>query len=333
MPQDFLNDSFLSSLLNMLEKKQEEGMSEEELLKKVEEMDIGNIYDNVLNNSVDSTFLRFKELTKEAISNNQDHYDRFTNAHRETWGKCLDFYEIMYVICIEAIDRYSKYCSELEKENPDNVKDKIYTFITLREISARACQQYLEIYTLVKNGLADGAYARWRSLYELSIISNFITEYGEVVAKSFYDSSFNYDEKSNEWAKSANCFSHYTNSSRVTFEAIQDNCSSVTENWKKHYRAACKAVHANPISTFGRISIHSDIPSNGIGSIGRSIFGIDEPATHAAVSLDCIITNFFHTFVSGDSVLMQKVIDKWTWFLRDCYNEAASKLDIKAQNN
>ena len=82
MPQDFLNDSFLSSLLNMLEKKQEEGMSEEELLKKVEEMDIGNIYDNVLNNSVDSTFLRFKELTKEAISNNQDHYDRFTNAHR-----------------------------------------------------------------------------------------------------------------------------------------------------------------------------------------------------------------------------------------------------------
>ena len=34
MPKDFINDSFLSSLLEVLEKKQEEGMSEEELLKK-----------------------------------------------------------------------------------------------------------------------------------------------------------------------------------------------------------------------------------------------------------------------------------------------------------
>ena len=146
----------------------------------------------------------------------------------------------------------------------------------------------------------------------------------------FYDSSFNYDEKDNDWAKSASCFSHYTDSSRVTFEAIQNKCSNVNESWKKHYRSACKAVHASPISTFGRISIHSDILSNGIG---RSIFGIDEPATHAAVSLNMVITNFFHTFVSGDSILMQKVINKWTWFLKDCYAEAASKLDIKIQNN
>lgn len=330
MPQDFFNDSFMSSLLNIIQKKQDEGMSDEEVLKKVEEMDIDKIYNNVLNESIDSTFLKFQELTKEAIANNQKRYEQFTNAQHEIWGKCLDFSEMMYEICVEAMDRYCKYCSELEKENPNNVKDKIYTFLTLREISARACQQYLEIFTLIKNGLADGAYARWRSLYELSIISYFINQYGEVVAKSFYDSSFNYDEKDNEWAKSASCFSHYNNSSRVTFDAIQNNCSVVNEDWKKHYRSACKSVHASPISTFGRISIHSDITSNGIG---RSIFGIDEPAVQAAVSLDGIITNFFHTFISGDSVLMQMVINKWTWFLRDCYSEAALKLNVKVQNN
>ena len=39
-------------------------------------------------------------------------------------------------------------------------------------IHGRALQQFLEIIILMKNGFADGAYASWRSVFEL-IITNF----------------------------------------------------------------------------------------------------------------------------------------------------------------
>lgn len=58
---------------------------------------------------------------------------------------------------------------------------------------------YLEILTLVKNGLADGAFARWRSLFELSVISNFISSNSEEVAKAYYEASEG-DGKWYDWA-------------------------------------------------------------------------------------------------------------------------------------
>lgn len=59
----------------------------------------------------------------------------------------------------------------------------------MQHIQGRALQQFIEIITLMKNGFADGAYARWRSMYEIAIVSAFITEKGEAVAEAFIQSS------------------------------------------------------------------------------------------------------------------------------------------------
>ena len=99
-------------------------------------------------------------------------------------------------------------------------------------------QIYLEVVCLNKNGFADGAYAKWRSLYELSIIATFIKAANT--------------EDRYEWAREADCFKDY-NKKYITFSAIQDNCEIATKEWKKEYNFVNQLVHASPQGTMYRL--------------------------------------------------------------------------------
>ncbi|WP_237401515.1 DUF5677 domain-containing protein, partial [Rhodovulum sulfidophilum] len=52
-------------------------------------------------------------------------------------------------------------------------------------LHARACQTTLEILTLIESGFPDGAYARWRTLYEITVVAFFISRFGDEVAKRY----------------------------------------------------------------------------------------------------------------------------------------------------
>tara|TARA_R100001480_G_scaffold55191_2_gene68197 strand:- start:249 stop:1304 length:1056 start_codon:yes stop_codon:yes gene_type:complete len=49
----------------------------------------------------------------------------------------------------------------------------------------RACQTTLEILTLLESGLPDGAYARWRTLYEISVFALVIDRFGDEIADRY----------------------------------------------------------------------------------------------------------------------------------------------------
>lgn len=53
---------------------------------------------------------------------------------------------------------------------------------TLHRLHARACQIVFEIITLMENGLADGAMARWRTLHEITFVATLLAEHGEDLA-------------------------------------------------------------------------------------------------------------------------------------------------------
>ena len=55
-------------------------------------------------------------------------------------------------------------------------------FVTLAILHAKACQVSSEILVLLRSGFADGAHARWRTLYELSAVGQFIAKSGQEVA-------------------------------------------------------------------------------------------------------------------------------------------------------
>ena len=49
----------------------------------------------------------------------------------------------------------------------------------------RACQTTMEIITLLENGLPDGGYARWRTLYEISVVGFVIDRFGDEIAERY----------------------------------------------------------------------------------------------------------------------------------------------------
>lgn len=94
-------------------------------------------------------------------------------------------FEIFTEHCITIIHDIKYPC----KTSPNICK-------ALKGIGARAILITNEIICLIKNGFASGALARWRTLYEFSVIAVAIVKYGEETAKRYlaYNAVSNYNE-------------------------------------------------------------------------------------------------------------------------------------------
>ncbi len=112
----------------------------------------------------------------EAVAEHRLWSDEFTVGLEKKWFRAFVACDAMSIIADEILGDYIKKY----KSTP-----MPYRFITLKYIAGRACQVYREIVCLAKHGFADGAFARWRTLYELAVIALFINEYGDTVAKSY----------------------------------------------------------------------------------------------------------------------------------------------------
>lgn len=294
------------------------GKSEQDL----DTTDFKNAYSELVEKIASDTVDVFKATMYEKISEEQILTDKFVAHQKGMWLKSFTAYESLYIIATETAEAYGSYLNELgEKEKVD----KTFTFAVLRELHGRACQIYLEILCLIQNGFADGAFARWRSLYEISIVSYFIFENGEEVAKKFMSSS-NSEDEWHDWAKNAECFQEKRYQKKnITFADLQKTTIySENEVWKRQYKLANKIIHASPQGIFGRLSLKE--PTEAI-SAGRSDFGIDIPAEHAAISL-CQITNIFLSlfpYVEGNVAM--KYISKWVVFIQECLTEDRKHFD------
>ena len=74
------------------------------------------------------------------------------------------------------------FCKEVASENS---ADENPLLISLTGLQARGCEIASEVFVLLKNGFPDGAHARWRTLYEMSVIATFISENGDEAAKRY----------------------------------------------------------------------------------------------------------------------------------------------------
>ena len=66
-----------------------------------------------------------------------------------------------------------------------HIKAQNHVFDVLTRLHARACQIAFEVLVLLKNGFADGAHARWRSLHEVTVVASFIKTHGDEVAERY----------------------------------------------------------------------------------------------------------------------------------------------------
>lgn len=239
----------------------------------------------------------------------------FSEYFEENWSAAFIKSECFYVIIAQADSAYSAYLSSLPEER---TKDKHNTCKALEELHKRASQQYLEILTLIKNGFPDGAFARWRSMYELSVISSFIHKYGEPVAAKFIEASGSQDRY--DWAMECGEFSE--NKKHVTFGDILKLCDMDTDVWRENYTVANQTVHASPQGTFGRLGVRDGSESFS----QRGGYGISAPAIHSANTLALISSMLFSVFPEEKTMEKMSLAAKWLDELTETYCDIHERL-------
>ncbi|WP_213495615.1 DUF5677 domain-containing protein [Lactococcus formosensis] len=303
-----LQDTFMNMLEEQLGKAESQEEADE-IIKKFEKIDISKIIVEMFNTVADDTTRYMRDTMFEKVTVFRADEQEFLARQEQKWYRAFAASESMYIMTLEGAEAYIEEVNQLPQEQ---LKERSYTFTAMLHIHGRAMQQFLEIITLMKNGFADGAYARWRSMYELAIISSFITENGEKVAKAFIDSSFTDDRY--EWARASDIFP--PSKRYISFNDIQKNCNIDSASWRQQYDLANKTVHASPQGTFSRLGTGG---GEDIISVGRSDYGITTAGEHSAISLAQITSMFFSIHITEDSVVAIKYIKNWIDVVREEY--------------
>ncbi|MBS4539387.1 hypothetical protein GOQ27_13000 [Clostridium sp. D2Q-11] len=315
--EDKLVNNLIENLIKIKENQLNSNkITEEKCLKDLEDLDVENIFKDYIDEILKDTFKIYKNNMYQIAMEQRIETDEFIARNEQKWGKGFVASETLYVMVIEAAELYGDYLSKLNNPEDEKLKaDKQYTYLTLKYIHGRVCQQYLEVLHLIKAGFADGAYARWRSIYELSIIANFIKKYGEKVAKAFFESQ-NTEDRYN-WAKSADCFSN-TSKKYINFNDIQNKCEFINNQWREQYKIANQVIHGSSQGTFNRLGMKND---SDIIAAGHSDYGIALPAMQAAISLNIITSQFLSIFSYSQVMIHIKTINKWVDLIRKYYTD------------
>lgn len=260
----------------------------------------------------------FSDMDDKLTSSNAS-MQSFLQYNNTLWREGFDKSEMLYLMILEMSNHYQAYYLDLPDKTRNALKNRYYV---LRKLHGRACQQFREILWLLRGGFADGAYARWRSLFELSVIAEFICQNDEQVAKAFVDFVRTNEEKDYGWAKNAPCFASLKPRANVTFEMIRSQCTTVSEDWKKAYKESCQVVHASPLGTLGRMGSPNE---NRVISTGSSDYGLAPPAVNSAISLMHVTLFYFDMLSQMDSRAMIRTIQKWLDILIDCYTSINSR--------
>ena len=227
----------------------------------------------------------------------------------QKWSNAFVTSDTMYMMVLETVKDYSDYVNKIDNKERE---ESIHKYTALKYIHGRGLQQFLEIITLMKNGFADGAYSRWRSLYELNIIASFISKYGEEVAEA-YISSHNTEDRY-EWARA--CGEFNPRKKYISFDDIRKIADFPSDLWKHQYQLANEIVHPSSQGTFNRLGtmINEDTIT-----VGHTDYGLTTPGEHSAITLAQLTGLLLTVYPSGDSLVATNMINKWVDVVREEY--------------
>ena len=225
----------------------------------------------------------------------------------------------------------------------DAARSNDAVFEALTRLHARSCQIASAILTLLRSGYADDAHARWRALHEVSVVSHFISEEGQKVAKRYllHDgiqrhklslklhkhaeslteeplSKEDIDELKLERDMLVSQFSKpfketygwaasALGKNRPTLEDIEESVG--LEHWRPYYGMASHNVHANAHGGYFRLGL-SDARTNEVLLAGPSDMGLADPGHSTAISLCQVTTVLLTTKPSLDSIVIPKILLK-----------------------
>jgi hypothetical protein len=302
-------DWFFSILINELAKRKPLDEYTEDEVKEITKKVLRGITPDIAKD----IFLTLKEGMPTKLEERRAERAEFEVHIRNVWGKPLDLLEIFLELCIET--------AMLFHENMDAhiAPENKHLYQALLRLHARGCQVGAEILTLLNSGFADGAHARWRTLYEITIVAWFISEKGDNVAERYilHDTIESY-KAMNVYQK---CYERLgynpCNEEEITEvkTAVQELCerfgSDFKENygwasealhlkkprfldienatnfdhWRAHYKLASHNIHAEPKGIVFKLGMPLKTPGKICLLPGPSDAGFIDPADCTAISL------------------------------------------------
>ena len=318
--------SLMQDVTNKLSKKIEKSndIDEHELLNDVE--------------SISDNYYKILNSKKESLLNHcKQENDFYNNYLYDNWGEAFDYLESIINIVTEVVDLYSDtYCNLAEEEN--NV-----LFAALRTIHARTILISKECLVLLKNGFPNGAFSLWRSIYELSIIADFLYNKHDSDLCQRYIDYYHIQTYKEEQQNRKNGYPNY---SEDGFKAVKDNYNLLIEKYGKEYKkgsygwankyfdktaffndiekesnmkklkgyyvASSSFIHGNQKANYDSMGL---IPNSySCLVIGPSDYGLSIPMQNVAISLVNTTALFIGTYSGEASAvvisLLKKLLDE-----------------------
>lgn len=243
---------------------------------------------------------------------------RFQKRLRRHWGKSLDSLDVLISVCLDAGLKFNNLHS------PQASREEDLVFEVLARLHARSCQISAEIHTLLRNGFADGAMARWRTLHEVAVVSMFIRDSGAETAERYLDHSSitNYNEAVH-YQRHYEALHYEPLDDQVMIslkEARDQACDIYGKSFSTDYGWASKELdnpnpgfaqieeavslqHIRPFFKLANINVHAGSKSilfrlgsppygDEILVAGPSIYGLAEPGQNTAYSINQATVTF-----------------------------------------
>ena len=255
------------------------------------------------------TALKNKWRQDEAESQYVD-FVLFRSRIETRWGAALDLLRIILTI---AREHGADAATRLRKSRAKHGREVRSVLLLLH---GRACQVTAEILALLENGFADGAIARWRTLYEISVVAHLISNGGDDLAQRYCDhraveaknaldeydrcrtqlgfAAVSKEERATtlaehdrvlarygrSFASAHGWASNYIGKTKPTFGDLQAAAGRAAMG--SYFRMASHNVHAGPEGVFRRLGLLDPEPTILAGATDA---GLDAAGGNAALSL------------------------------------------------
>lgn len=336
----------------------------DQALSKEDINEIYQIYLDIIQGATESASTQLLDtwirLAPEVLHRERNQFDQFLHELNTIWGDTLHLLDILLGTTLQkGIEVYEAYSP--------NVAEKTRTrFDVINHLFGRACQVGQEIHVLLSQGYADGAEARWRTLYEITVIATFIMQNDDQVAHRYLAQMFVDDYKrvraqreiykaegieiisdedfeklkinkelilSHDVRFSAGDYGwaapalNKSDKAKVTFSDIEE---AVGLNYlRSAYKEACSNVHASAIGTYFRLGL--DQKQRGILA-GYSFFRIGDVARNTIFIILVLLENILSHYPSIENRVHVEAVYKLLSRATDAIHDAHVALNEKRKH-
>ena len=139
---------------------------------------------SVLESTADKVLERYTVEWYQHRRVHERHVQMFRSDIEDRWGIALDQLRLLHDLCSDEGEKFQRRALKRGK------KGRGARTNALLKLHARACQVSAEAICLLENGYANGAMARWRTLYEIEVTATVLADGSNLLSTRYLDALF-----------------------------------------------------------------------------------------------------------------------------------------------